>query len=50
MANNIEGNINNNINISEEVKSDALDLINAIKEVISVAGNESEDDILEVLK
>lgn len=50
MANNIEGNINNNINISEEVKSDALDLINAIKEVVSVAGNESEDDILEVLK
>lgn len=50
VANNIEGNINNNINISEEVKSDALDLINAIKEVVSVAGNESEDDILEVLK
>lgn len=50
VANNIEGNIGNNINISEEVKSDALDLINSIKEVVSVAGNEAEDDILELLK
>ncbi len=50
VANNIEGNISNNVEISEEVKSDALDLINSIKEVVLVAGNESEDDILEVLK
>lgn len=34
VANNIEGNISNNVDISEEIKSDALDLINSIKEVV----------------
>ena len=38
------------MDISEEVKSDAIDLINSIKEIISVDGNEAEEGILEVLK
>ena len=50
VANNIEGNISNNIDISEEVKRNAIDLIDSIKEVVSFAGNEANDDILEVLK
>ena len=50
MANNIEGNISNNVDISEEVKSDALDLINSIKDVVSTDENEAIEDILEVLK
>ena len=32
VANNIEGNISNSVTISEEVKSDAIDLINSIKD------------------
>lgn len=48
VANNIEGNISNSVTISEEVKSDAIDLINSIKEVVSE--DEAKDDILEVLK
>lgn len=50
VANSIEGNISNNVDISEEVKSYAIDLINSIKEIISVDGNEAEEGILEVLK
>lgn len=50
VANNIEGNISNNVDISEEVKSDALDLINSIKDVVSTDENEAIEDILEVLK
>lgn len=50
VANSIEGNISNNVDISEEVKNDAIDLINSIKEIISVDGNEAEEGILEVLK
>ena len=41
VANNIEGNISNSVTISEEVKSDAIDLINSIKEVVSVGENEA---------
>jgi hypothetical protein len=50
VANNIEGNISNSVTISEDVKNDAIDLINSIKEVVSVDENEAKDDILEVLK
>ena len=50
VANSIEGAISNNITINEDVKNDAMDLINSIKEVVSTDSSDSESDILEVLK
>lgn len=49
VANNIEGRISNNVNINEEVKTDAIDLVNSIKDIFSSSMKESDSDILELL-
>lgn len=50
VANSIDGNISNKITISEGIKKDAIDLIDAIKESCQISNIESNDDIIEVLK
>lgn len=50
VANNIDGNISNQITISEDLKKDAIELIYAIKESINTSHHESDDDIIEILK
>lgn len=50
VANNIDGTISNNININEETKKDALDLVSSIKDTISTNSLDGESDILELLK
>lgn len=50
VANNIEGTVNNSITINQNVKNDAMDLINSIKEIVSADNIDTEEDILEILK
>ena len=50
VTNSIEGTISNNITINEDVKNDAMDLINSIKEIVSTDSSDAAGDILEVLK
>lgn len=50
VANTIDGAISNNININEETKKDALDLVSSIKDTISANDVDTESDILELLK
>lgn len=50
VANSVDGNISNQVIITENVKNDAIDLIYAIKEAIPISDLESKDDIVEILK
>lgn len=50
VANNIDGTISNNININEETKKDALELVSSIRDTFSTNSVDGESDILELLK
>lgn len=50
VANNVDENISNQVTINEDIKKDAVELINAINEAVQESNLEGINDIMEILK